>query len=122
MILWDQEVVVSKDIMGDRYHWGMEGIDSLRTAECEIGVISWKKDGCPIIRGVNHHPSVNPQVSGWRALFVSPLCDSICSVRGKTNIDIFMMVHQSGWGAVFIVQAVEAQVETVARAAVKPMD
>ena len=43
-------------------------------------------------------------------------------VRGKANIDIFMLMHQSGWGVVFRVQAVEAQVEAVARVADKPMD
>ena len=122
VIPWDQEVVIFNDDIGDRYHWGMKGIDFLRTAECEIGVISWELDGCPIAGGINHHPSVNPQVSGWRALFVSPLCDSIGSVRGKGSIDIFMTVHQSGWGAFFIAQAIEAQVESVPRVADKPME
>ena len=122
MILRKQEVVISKDAMGNGYHWRMEGIDFLRIAECECRVISWKVDGCPIAAGITHHSSVDPQVNVWRALPVPRLRELIGRVCGKANINIFMLMHQSGWGAVFRVQAVEAKVETVARVADKPMD
>ena len=62
MILWNQEVVISKDDMGGRYHWGMEVIDSLRVSECEFCVISRKIDGSRMIGDINHHPSVDLQV------------------------------------------------------------